>query len=339
MRAGLLPCLAGVLLLAACGPPPGTPKRANASKVAENHPQAALLWPAMLQHCLRSPECDPMSKFSEGAGQASGIEGSATWFAERTEEGGSRILVSFHGYRGQGGEAGRPLASSETPRNLRGRRDNRSWVTVDYRIADGRAVAMAVRLRSPQVVFTGLAETGGVRRQAQATQEFAAALRWPDGQQGARLELAAARDGGTPATVLSVQAIGSDAGALLEDREMVALPSTPWLFDLTLDLAKSPGAADALLGAIGRGDPLAFRILTPTGAILRDSVYTDGLEAALTAAQAALDDPAIAQPLTERCLPYVSEPMSFWSETPDVSPAAQTCDSRTPEQRAQSRAE
>ena len=47
---------------------------------------------------------------------------------------------------------------------------------------------------------------------------------------------------------------------------------------------------------------------------------------------AALDDPAIAEPLTLRCAALINEPDAFWLE-PDVSPARLTCDPRPPEKR------
>jgi hypothetical protein len=106
------------LALAACGPPAGTPRRTEASEVAAGHPEAARLWPALLQHCLRNPDCDPMSRFSEGAGEASGVVGSATWFAAIEDAPGEgRILISLHGLRGQGGARG-----GAGPRSRQGRR-------------------------------------------------------------------------------------------------------------------------------------------------------------------------------------------------------------------------
>lgn len=258
------------------------------------------------------------------------------WFAATDAGGAARVLVSFNGYRGQGGEAGRPLAPSETPRNLRGRRDNRSWVTIEYGLSGEQPVARTVRLRSPHVVFAGVDMAEGVRRQARATEGVAASFLWPDGQTGARVELAARTENGEAAPVLVLHATGTEADALLEDRDMLKLPSAPWLYDVTLDLKKAPGVADALLSAIEREEPLVFRIASPAGVILQDAIYTDGLGEALSAARAALADPAITQPLTERCLPFIGPDPATPFETvfAGASPAARTCDSRTPEQRA-----
>lgn len=279
-----------------------------------------------------------MSNFGEGAGQASGMEGSATWFAETDAGQGARVLVSLNGYRGQGGEAGRPLAPAETPRNLRARRDNRSWVTIEYGVDEDEQAPLTIRLRSPHVVFLPGSGADAVRRQLAATVERAGSFAWPGGQAGARIALLHRDASDALEEVLAVHATGSEAGALLTSEEMLKLPSTPWLFDVTVDLGKAPGAADALLRAIAEDEPLVFRVTTPDGGVvLADTVYTDGVDEALAAARAALDDPAIAGPLTERCAPYVAEPMQVWGEGAAVSPAVRSCDPRTPEQRAHDR--
>ncbi len=327
--------LATAVLLAACGPPPGTPKRANSSKVAAGNPQAAMLWPSLLQHCLRTPECDPMSNFGEGAGEASGIEGSTTWWTKSDAE-GWRTLDSFHGYRGQGGDAGRPLTPAETPRTLRARRDNRSWIVLEHGSHSvDEFLPTAIRLRSPHVVLAGVGKATSVRRQAEATEDKAKSFLWPDGRRGARLEILEPQEDGEAKSLLVMYAIGANAHAQLEDREKLKLPSTPWIYDVTLIPQKSPQSSLKLYDAIQSETTLMFRITEPGGGvILQDTIYTDGFQASVEASGSALGSSAAA-PLTERCAPYVAEPMSFWAQAPDLSPAVRTCDSRTPEQRAQ----
>ncbi|MDZ4762381.1 MAG: hypothetical protein SGJ21_15060, partial [Alphaproteobacteria bacterium] len=110
-RVSLLLLLLG---LPACEPT-YMPKRSLSGQVARDHPDAGALWPVLLQHCLRAASCDPMSNFGEGAGQASGIIGSTTYFVETAKavrEGGrdqgAAITLSLQADRGRGGQAGRP---------------------------------------------------------------------------------------------------------------------------------------------------------------------------------------------------------------------------------------
>src|SRR5262245_50973021 len=122
----------GVLcLMTGCGPE-GSARSESRKVVADSHDPGAD-WPLLLQHCLRSPNCDPMSDFGQGLGQASGSAGQSTWFVETADvvkEGGrdygGAARINLYATRGQGGAAGRPVTMDETASNLRSANARRS---------------------------------------------------------------------------------------------------------------------------------------------------------------------------------------------------------------------
>src|SRR5688572_3257454 len=84
--------------LTACAPP-AAPSNAQVKQATRS-----AAWPQMLAHCLRSPDCDPMSEVGEGAGEASNHAGEVTWFASADANTGARLVVGLHASRGRGGE-------------------------------------------------------------------------------------------------------------------------------------------------------------------------------------------------------------------------------------------
>ncbi len=82
-----------IILVAACGPEGKA--RAASDAVVADAPNPGAAWPLMLQHCLRSPACDPTADFGKGAGQASGLAETVTWFAETSDvvKGGGRTMA------------------------------------------------------------------------------------------------------------------------------------------------------------------------------------------------------------------------------------------------------
>jgi hypothetical protein len=66
--------------------------------------------------------------------------------------------------------------------------------------------------------------------------------------------------------------------------------------------------------------------------MLQDVIYTVGYPDALKEATAALKDPRLLQPITERCASYVGKSAADWNSL-NVPAADRTCDPRSPEQR------
>ena len=85
-----------------CAPPP------PASNAQVKQATRSDAWPQLLAHCLRSPDCDPMTGVSAGAGEASTHAGEVTWFARNAaaEEGAALMVCSLKASRGRGGKAG-----------------------------------------------------------------------------------------------------------------------------------------------------------------------------------------------------------------------------------------
>jgi hypothetical protein len=330
-------CAVVACALAACGPDPDMPLVADSHEVVEGHPQEGALWPILFQHCARTRSCDPMTHFSEGAGQASGYAGSATWFAETADavplDGarfGPRVILSFSVVSDQGGPGGRPLTRQETPANLRAPIARQTWLTVEYRRPGEGFAPYHVILRTAQLLIP---LPGGpeeeTREGLQARTE--AAIRnwtWYGGGQGVRIEVSTA-DG---ERLWSGYTTGFGSRAHLDAEESKALGAEPWFFDLSLSLAADRAAGAPLLAAIARGDVIRVHVASPDGMMLTDYLRTDGSAQAMEDAENALADPAIALPLPERCLPLVGSPPARWTEK-QASPAMRTCDARTPEQR------
>jgi hypothetical protein len=330
-----------IALLAACDENNGLPRVAVSSHVAENDPNHGVLWPILLQHCLRSPSCDPMSRFSEGAGQASGVVGAVAYFVESADvvkEGGrdygGRITLSMIGPRGDGGPAGRPLTLDESASDLRGPRNRQSWLSIEYRAPSGEPEPYFLAFRSAQLALK-VPGVEGLKTQdaiSNRTGDYVAAMSWGKDAAGGDASGARVDIKGKAGVLLTGYSIGLPLGGKVKDEEAVRRGFEPWSFYLSRNLRDDRAALDGLMKAIEAGETLTLTVSAPDGLILRDAIYTMGYAAALKEASAALKDPLLAQPLTQRCAAYVGKSAADWNSL-EASPASRTCDPRSPAQR------
>lgn len=292
----------GLLILSACGPE--GPKRVEADKVVEGAADPAAAWPVMLQHCLRSPHCDPASDFGKGAGQASGLSGSLAWFAETKDvvkEGaqdyGAAVTLSVFGTRGVGGGAGRPLTMDELPNSLAGSNAKRSTLAIEYRTPGGGAPeAYGLQFRSAWLTMASPID--------EATLEIT-------GQAGVLLS--------------------TTAGAMPAEDATVAKGLNPVTFFYPRNLRDDP--LPALVAALAAGETLSLKLVASGGGVLlQDALYAHGYDGALVQGANALADPEIARTIEDRCTRFAAEKDEFW-KIADVMPALLVCDPRPPEQR------
>jgi len=262
-------------------------------------------WPLMLQHCLRSPHCDPASDFGKGAGQASGLSGSVAWFSETRDvvkEGGqdygAAVTLSVFGVRGVGGKGGRPLTIDELPNSLAGANAKRSTLAIEYRTPGGGAPeAYGLQFRSAWLTI----RSGEID---EATLEIS-------GQAGVLLSGA--------------------AGALPAEDKTVAKGLDPVTFFYPRNLRDEP--LPALMAALAAGETLSLKLVAADGGVLlQDALYAHGYDGALLQGTNALADPEIAHTIEERCARFAAEKDAFW-KLADVTPALLVCDPRPPEQR------
>jgi hypothetical protein len=295
-----------MILAAACGPEGKA--RAASDAVVANAPRPGLVWPLMLQHCLRSPDCDPAADFGKGAGQASGLAETVAWFAETKDvvkEGGqdygAALTLNAYGARGSGGGAGRPLTIDELPDSLNGANAKRSTLSIVYRTPGGGAPEpYGLAFRSAWVELTD-----------KTLDE-------------ARLEIS-----GTAGVLLSETAGAMPAKEEPANGERAAV--TPMVFFYPRNLRDDPLAK--LMEALITGETLSLRLTAADGGvILQDAIYAFGYDTALKRATDSLADPEIAKPVSERCQRFASQKDAFW-KIADVTPALLVCDPRTPEQR------
>jgi len=339
MRVGVVAVLALAGLLVSCGPD-NRPKQAMANRVVKDEPNSGALWPVMLQHCLRKPDCDPMSDFGHGAGQASGVAGSTVYFVESAdvvreggEDYGAALTLSVYGPRGQGGAVGRPLTLDESPSNLRGTNARRSTLTVEYRTPGGgapEAYFFSFRSALTAIGVPGVSEAKTQEAIMNATSAYLDGMKWPDDASpeayGAKLTVT----GEKGRVLLTGYTSGIAYGALTPDAQAVKRGFEPWWFYVGRNLRDEP-AAD-LMKALMAGEPVSFSLTTPTGAvILEDGVYTDGFADALKLASEALADPLLATPLTERCAATAGMHDRCW-DLAKVTPILRSCDTRTAQQ-------
>lgn len=291
-------------LLAGCGPE--TPRRAASDQVTDGVVDEGAAWPLLLQHCLRSPACDPASDFGKGAGEASNVVGSAAWFAqskERVTEGaedyGAKAEINLFGLRAVGGKAGRPLTLDELPDNLGGAKAKRTTLSIDYRAPSGALEPYFLQVISPYL--TGLA----------------------DGLDEATLEIS-----GSAGVIFVAMAGAMDAPVTPVNGGYRAPKSA--IFYASRNLRDEP--LPKLLEAVARGDTLSVKLTAHGETLMVDVLYTDGSATALAQAGAAVDDPEIASPIVERCARFADKPDEFW-KIADVTPALLVCDPRLAEQR------
>ena len=298
--------LAGALL-AACGPK--ETGRAESDAVVQDVAAAdrGAAWPLLLRHCLSAAACDPMSNFGTGAGEASGVSGSVTWFFENNDQAdegavdpGARAEINLFGMRAVGGPAGRPLVVDELPDNLGGARARRTTLSIKYRMASGVLEPVSFQFVSPHITQVA----GGIAN--------------------ARLEI-----------------MGASGQLLQLEVQGAAAPKTPvngrrkppeaMIFEAARNLPDAP--LSSLLTAITRGDTLSIRLAAADGrSLLKDVIYTDGFGDALRRAAEAGADPEITKPVAERCAHFSDEDDAFWKAA-TVTAALDVCDPRLPEQR------
>ncbi len=291
-----------VLVLTACGP--DGPQRVASDKVAEKAADPGAMWPVMLQHCQRSPSCDPTSDFGQGAGQASGLVGAVVWLTETKDvvkEGGqdygAAITLSLYAQHGIGGPAGRPLTIDESPDSLRGADARRSTLSIEYRTPGGGA---------PEPYFLAF---------------HSAQLALAD----AKIDEAKVEIRGKAGLLYSGDAAGMESAADSKS------DLKPLVFYAPRNLRDEP--LPALLAALSAGETLSLKVTARDGALmLSDAIYSIGYDSALAQATAALADPEISRTILERCERFAKEPDSFW-KIADVTPALLVCDPRTSEQR------
>lgn len=331
----LLPA-AGLALagLAACGPE--EPKAGSVAQAIEEAARPGALWPVMLAHCLRAPSCDPMSDFGQGAGQASGLVDQVSYFVESAdvvkeggEDYGAAITLSLFATRGQGGKAGRPLTLDETASDLRVAKARRSTLSIEYRTPGGAAPEpYSLALMSPQIALSAPGR-GSFKTQGEMTRASEAhvdAMRWPDGEQGARIEIAA-----KSGVVFTGYSTGMAAADIFDAKATLRRGFEPWVFYAPQNIRDEP--LPALMAAIEAGETLGLKIVAPDGGVmLQDAIYTGGYGEALREATEALADPELGRTIPERCARFETERDEFW-KIADVTAALRVCDPRTAEQR------
>jgi hypothetical protein len=332
IRIGLL-----VALLASGCEPEGQ-RRAASENVVADAPNRGALWPIMLQHCLRNPNCDPTSDFGQGAGQASGLDGAAAYFVETKDvvkEGGkdygAALTVSVYGARAQGGKAGRPLTIDEAPDNLRGAKARRSTLGIEYRTPGGgkpEAYGLAVFPAWVAMKAPG-AETAKTQEEiAVKTGDYTASASFGRDKAGMKVEISSSA--GVLATFYS---IGIAAGDKIADADAVKRGFEPWVFYASQNIRDEP--LPALMKALAENDTLTLKVSAPDGGtLLYDAIYAAGYTDALKEAALALADPAIAAPIPTRCKPVEGKPQEFWVSA-DVTAALRTCDPRSAQRRQQ----
>ncbi|MEQ1781984.1 MAG: hypothetical protein ABMA14_11535 [Hyphomonadaceae bacterium] len=296
-----------IVALAATACEPTGPKRAASDAVVADVADKGAVWPLLLQHCLRSPACDPMSDFGEGAGEASNSVGSVAWFAqvrEKVGEGGedygAKAELSLFGTRGVGGKAGRPLTIDELPDNLGGARAKRSTLTIDYRAPSDVLEPYGLQVISP--FLTGV----------------------PAGLDEAKLEIVGAEG------VLFSATAGGMAAAETPVNGGYKAPGA-MVFFASQNIRDEP--VPKLMAALTKGESLSLRLKSADGeTLLQGALYADGYAAALEQASAALNDAGIGKPIVERCAPLMNKDDAFW-RVANIVPASLVCDPRLPDQR------
>jgi hypothetical protein len=247
---------------------------------------------------------------------------------------GGRITLSVIAPRGDGGPAGRPLTLDETSSDLRGPRNRQSWLSIEYRAPSGEPEPYFLAFRSAQLALKVPGVEGLKTQEAisNRTGDYLAAMSWGKGADGEDRSGAKVEIKGKAGVLLTGYSIGLPLGGKVKDDEAVRRGFEPWSFYLSRNLRDDKAELAGLMKAIEAGETLTLSITAPDGAILQDAIYTTGYPAALKEASAALKDPLLVQPITQRCAAYVGKTPADWNVL-EVSPASRTCDPRSPDQR------
>lgn len=324
-------------LVSGCGPK--GPDRAESDNVVAEADDPGALWPLALQHCVRSPNCDPLEDFGQGEGQASGVVEQTAYFVESADvvkEGGqdygASITLSLYGPRGQGGKAGRPLTIDEAPDDLRATNARRSTLSIEYRTPGGGAPEpYFLTIHSAQVALTvpdiAKAKTrDGIKT---ATEDFLQHMTWPNGEGGVKIEIAG--KAGALFGGYSWGLAGQGDPLAIGDEDAVKRGFEPWFFYAPQNIRDEP--LPNLIKAIEDGETLSLKITVPDGGVvLQDGIYTGGFKDALKEATAALADPELKKTIEERCKPFAGKDDAFWKSA-KVSAAQKVCDPRTEQQK------
>lgn len=131
--------ITGLCLLALAACEPETPRISNYRKWSSRRSIPSWRRPSCGSTACARRLCDPTSDYGQGAGQASGVAGSVSWFAETAQvvkEGGqdygAALTLSAYATRGQGGPAGRPLTVDELPNSFTAAKAKRSTLSVEF---------------------------------------------------------------------------------------------------------------------------------------------------------------------------------------------------------------
>lgn len=319
--------------LAACDP---AKPEVGAMKVTEDAPDPGALWPVMLQHCLRKPDCDPMSDFGQGVGQASGRVDQVDFFVETAdvvreggEDYGAALTLSLYAIRGEGGAAGRPLSIDEAPLNLRANKARRSTLSIEYRTpGGGKPEPYSLSFRSAQLALKvpGVEKGKDQQEIADITAAWIEGLTWPSGDTGAKIEISTKRE-----VLYTGYSAGIGVFEFIETEDAVKRGFEPWWLYAPRNLRDEP--LPKLMKAIEDGDTLSLKVTVPDGGVmLSDAFYAGGYSEALRHATAALADPEIGRSIQERCARFADKESAFW-KIADVTPALIVCDPRTLEQK------
>jgi hypothetical protein len=299
-------------ILAGCDAGPERPRRAPAAAAFADRAAGANDWPILLQHCLKSPDCDPIRDLGDGAGEASGARRAVVYRA-RTSDGGDSAEISAFGWGGDGGDGGRPLSPEETPASLRFPTESRSWLTVRLSPGPTGLEPVSALLQSAHVRLADAVD-GDAPDRAERVRKAAAATAAYHGGRGARIRLSRAG-----AALAEGFARGEASATLLTRDGSEALAFEPWRFRVVAPVTP------ALLEALVDGAPLDFEIRDGQDRlVLRDRVLTGGFSEAVAAAASALADPRIAEPVSKRC--------DGWPAA--ASPAADLCAAFSPADQA-----
>lgn len=304
---------------------PDRPMISSSSRVAVSDPDLGSLWPLLLQHCRRAPDCDPMREFSAGAGEASGVRREVSYFVRRGPDTSPeaalnkwRHFMALRSSGPSGGRIGRPVTSDEAPSNLRASEARSSTLWLEYSQSTSVIQPVSVRFVSPYLALgvPGAEQANSVQDLEDLTSRHLKSQRWADGSVGARIELI---DRGS--TLWSGYSTGRSEVSIRYGDDALKRGFVPWSF--SVETSAGGGELAALAAALADERTLGVRISLPgQRIILRDALYSVGYAEAFARVADVVSDPAIQASIPDRCRDIVS--LRRVSK-PDVSPARETC--------------